>query len=182
MKGGNGSVILLILLILLLIGGGTAIGLYFLFKCKEVTKECSKDDDCCKTLKCKDKKCIEPKEPKPKEPKPDEPKPKEPKPDEPKPDEPKPDEPKPECKEKCTNIKDNFCKSESIIQINKEPQFDSGDLKCCPGSTLYKPSCSNGGGGDKWSSRQWGGGAGYNGKAGGNFITSCGKHEHWYCR
>ena len=81
------------------------------------------------------------------------------------------------CKERCNNIQKDFCKSGSIIEFNKEPLFENKTLKCCPGSNLHKPSCSNG----AFKGRRWGGGAGYVGPAEGNFITRCGTHEHWYC-
>ena len=81
------------------------------------------------------------------------------------------------CKERCNNIQNDFCKSGSIIEFNKEPLFENKTLKCCPGSNLHKPSCSNG----AFKGRRWGGGAGYVGPAEGNFITRCGTHEHWYC-
>ena len=84
----------------------------------------------------------------------------------------------PPCKERCNNIQNDFCKSESIIEFNKEPLFESKALECCSGSTLYKPSCSNG----AFKGRRWGGGAGYVDEAEGNFITRCGTHEHWYCK
>jgi hypothetical protein len=92
------------------------------------------------------------------------------------------------CFEKCTNIggrlpiygrAGSLCNDKTkFIPIDKEPLFESKALECCPGSSLYKPSCSNG----AFKGRRWGGGAGYVGPAEGNFITSCGTHEYWYCK